>query len=61
MIGDRDEVVPAKFGRRLFNDYSGPKKLWDYPEAHHVELGESPENFWKAVIGFWQTNQNPLP
>ena len=54
MIGDQDEVVPAKLGRQLFETYAGPKKLWEYPAAHHVELGESPEKFWSAVIKFWQ-------
>jgi pimeloyl-ACP methyl ester carboxylesterase len=57
MIDGEDQVVPAKFGRRLFDDYAGPKKLWEYPRCHHVELGESPEIFWRAVIEFWRANQ----
>lgn len=56
MIDGADQVVPAKFGRRLFENYAGPKKLWEYPNCHHVELGESPETFWRAVIAFWRTN-----
>jgi uncharacterized protein len=59
MIGERDEVVPAKFGRELFDGYAGPKKLWDYPDARHVELGERPEIFWQAVTEFWQVKKNP--
>jgi pimeloyl-ACP methyl ester carboxylesterase len=56
MIDVQDHVVPAKFGRRLFDAYNGPKKLWEYPRCQHVELGESPASFWRAVIEFWQTN-----
>ena len=58
MIDGRDEVVPAKFGRRLFDGYAGTKRLWDYPESNHVELGEKPETFWKAVIAFWRSGEN---
>lgn len=59
MIDGRDEVVPANFGHRLFDSYVGPKKLWEYPNCHHVQLGESPEAFWKAVTAFWLAGKNP--
>ena len=58
VIDGKDEVVPAKFGRRLFDGYAGPKRLWDYPESNHVELGESTETFWQAVIKFWREKEN---
>ncbi|HEV2692647.1 MAG TPA: alpha/beta hydrolase [Verrucomicrobiae bacterium] len=55
MIDGKDSVVPAQFGHRLYDGYTGPKRLWAYPNCNHVELGESPATFWKAVIEFWQT------
>lgn len=55
MIDGRDSVVPAQFGHRLYDGYAGPKRAWEYPDCNHVELGESPETFWKAVVEFWQT------
>ena len=61
MIDGQDEVVPAAFGQRLFDGYAGPKKLWEYPGRHHVELGESPETFWKAVAEFWRVGKNAGP
>ena len=57
MIDGRDEVVPAAFGRKLYDGYAGPKKLWEYPSGHHIQLGESPETFWQAVAGFWQVEK----
>jgi pimeloyl-ACP methyl ester carboxylesterase len=54
MLDGKDQVVPADFARRLFDGYSGPKKLWEYPNCNHVELGESPETFWKSVVAFWR-------
>jgi len=59
MIDGRDSVVPPQFGRRLYDGYTGPKRAWEYPNCSHVELGESPEKFWKAVIGFWLTPNQP--
>jgi len=57
MIDGSDEIVPPQFGHRLLDSYSGPKRLWEYPGHNHVELGESPETFWQAVIQFWQTSK----
>lgn len=57
MIDGKDEVVPAIFGHKLFDGYVGPKKLWEYPNCHHVQLGESPETFWKSVTEFWQSGK----
>ncbi len=61
MIDGQDEVVPATFGHRLFDGFAGPKKLWEYPHCHHVQLGESPETFWKAVTAFWLAGKNSTP
>ena len=60
MVDGKDEVIPASFGHRLFDGYAGPKRLWEYPGCNHVELGESPETFWKAVVEFWQTGKTNL-
>ena len=59
VIDGKDEIVPAKFGRRLFDGYAGPKRLWEYPKSNHVELGEPPEMFWRAAIGFWRDGNPP--
>jgi pimeloyl-ACP methyl ester carboxylesterase len=48
-----DTVVPEKFGLRLYNGYAGPKKLWQFPNGGHTEIGE-PGVFWKEVLEFWQ-------
>ncbi len=59
VIDGQDEIVPAKFGRRLFDGYAGPKRLWEYPKSNHVELGEPPEMFWRAAIEFWRGGNVP--
>jgi pimeloyl-ACP methyl ester carboxylesterase len=57
MIDGQDSVVPAKFGHQLYDGYTGPKRLWEYPNCNHIQLGESPETFWQAVVNFWQVGQ----
>jgi len=53
MIDGQDAVVPARLGRQLFDGYAGPKRAWEYPNCNHVQLGESPTTFWKAVTDYW--------
>jgi uncharacterized protein len=56
-VDGRDTVVPEKFGLRLYNGYSGPKKLWEFSNGGHCEIMEQPSIFWKEAVAFWQTNQ----
>ena len=32
LVGGQDNVVPERFGRRLYECYNGPKHLWEFPE-----------------------------
>lgn len=36
--GARDDVVPVRFGRALFERANEPKELWVAPEGDHVDL-----------------------
>ena len=56
MVDGRDEVVPEKFGLRLYDGYAGPKKLWSFPDGQHISIMEPPEKFWNEVLDFWRTN-----
>jgi pimeloyl-ACP methyl ester carboxylesterase len=53
-VDGQDNVVPEKFGLRLYNGYHGPKKLWQFPNGSHTEIGEPETVFWKEAIDFWQ-------
>lgn len=54
IIDCHDAVVPEQFGRRLYDSYLGPKKLWEFPEGGHCQITEPPVNFWREVVRFWQ-------
>ena len=56
-VDGKDTVVPEKFGLRLYHDYDGPKKLWEFPDGGHIQIKEQPSEFWNEVVEFWQTGQ----
>jgi len=58
VVDGKDTVVPEKFGRRLYDGYSGPKKLWAYPNGGHCEIMEPQTNFWKEAVEFLRTKNN---
>jgi pimeloyl-ACP methyl ester carboxylesterase len=55
LLAGRDTVVPNKFGRKLFDAYSGPKKVWEIPLATHNDLPNVPVDWWKELIAFWKS------
>jgi pimeloyl-ACP methyl ester carboxylesterase len=54
-VDGKDDVVPEKFGLRLYNGYAGPKKLWEYPLGGHCEIYVPHAKFWNEAIAFWQS------
>jgi uncharacterized protein len=58
MIDGRDFVVPPAFGQRLYDGYTGPKRLWKFPGGSHITIMEPPQQFWGEVLDFWMTGSN---
>jgi pimeloyl-ACP methyl ester carboxylesterase len=53
IVAGRDEVVTASEGRRLFAALSGPKRLFEQPEATHNGLDLSPHlPLWEEAVRF---------
>ena len=57
LLTTRDEVVPYKFGRRLYDGYAGPKLLRESNDADHDTIYDQGPEFWKQVVEFWQKNR----
>ena len=53
LVARDDTVVPAKFGRRLFDRYHGPKRLSEVPHGDHGAIMTQPTEFWQEVFDFW--------
>lgn len=59
LVGGQDNVIPEKFGRRLYDAYDGPKRLWEFPKGNHGTVMLQPPEVWKQIIEFWQAHQPP--
>ena len=59
LVAGKDRVVPEKFGRRLYDGYTGPKRLWEFPQGNHGTVMMQPPEVWKQIIAFWQTSSVP--
>jgi hypothetical protein len=57
LVAGQDQVVPEKFGRRLYEGYAGPKRLWEFSLGDHGTVMFQPPNVWEQIIAFWQANQ----
>lgn len=51
ILAERDEIIPPKFGQRLFDSYAGPKQLQIIPGATHNEVSEQAPEWWREVFG----------
>jgi pimeloyl-ACP methyl ester carboxylesterase len=56
LVAGQDQVVPEKFGRRLYDGYAGPKRLWEFTGDDHGTIMFRLPNVWKQIIAFWQAN-----
>ena len=53
VIAERDEIIPPRFGQRLYDSYNGPKELDVIPDAGHNDIAEQSPQWWQNVFQFW--------
>jgi pimeloyl-ACP methyl ester carboxylesterase len=58
LVAGQDQVIPEKFGRRLYDAYSGPKRIWEFPQGNHGTVMMQPPEVWKEILEFLQSNTN---
>lgn len=52
-LAERDIIVPARFGRHLYEQLSAPKRLWQVSNASHNDwLDHVDEHWWAEVVGY---------
>jgi pimeloyl-ACP methyl ester carboxylesterase len=56
VLAGADEIIPTKFGRRLFDSCAEPKSLQIVPNAHHNDVAGQSAEWWKEVFLFWEQN-----
>ncbi len=52
VLAERDEIIPVKFGQRLFDSYAGLKALQIIPNVGHEGVTEQSPEWWQDVFGF---------
>ncbi len=53
MVAERDTIVPARFGLRLYEQLLSPKRLWQVPGADHNDwVGYVDERWWAEVADY---------
>lgn len=53
VVAERDTIVPARFGRHLYEQLHAPKRLWQVPGAGHNDwLGHVDERWWAEVADY---------
>jgi pimeloyl-ACP methyl ester carboxylesterase len=57
LVGGQDNVVPERFGKRLYDSYDGPKRLWEFPQGNHGTVMLQSAQVWREIIEFWRTNR----
>jgi alpha-beta hydrolase superfamily lysophospholipase len=62
LISSEDEVIPVAHSQRLFDGYTGPKKLWVFTGAGHCSWPSSPiAPWWREVMAFLENSGSPQP
>lgn len=50
LVAERDSIIPARFGRHLYQQLGAPKRLWQVPGAEHNDwLGYVDEGWWAEM------------
>jgi len=57
VIAAQDEVIPPEAGRRLFENYDGPKEFEVIDDAQHNEVSARPVAWWKETFTFLEKNR----
>jgi fermentation-respiration switch protein FrsA (DUF1100 family) len=61
VLAGADEIIPTRFGQRLYDSYQGPKSLHLIPNARHNEVAEQSPEWWREVYAFCQQTNSASP
>ncbi len=59
VLAERDEIIPVKFGQRLFDSYAGPKALQIVPNAGHGDVGSQSPEWWQHAFNYFRNSIHP--
>lgn len=48
IVGEKDQIVPAKFGKKIFENINPTKKwIWDLPDGGHIDVFHHAKNEYR--------------
>ena len=56
LLAGRDDVIPVDLGKRLYDGYSGRKRLWTDPRATHNTVLKPSASWWSEISEFLLAN-----
>ncbi|RJR20524.1 MAG: alpha/beta fold hydrolase [Desulfobacteraceae bacterium] len=59
IIAEKDEIVPARLGKTLYDHYRGPKRLWIQQGKSHNTLDYHPRASWWREVSDFITSSRP--
>jgi uncharacterized protein len=62
IMAGRDEIIPNRYTKRLYDAIEGDKRLWVFPDSGHNDWPASPGlEWWREVMDFLSSrgDQNP--
>jgi uncharacterized protein len=60
VVAAADEIIPAKLGQRLYQDFSGRKRLWLIPGAGHNTVLDV-NGWWREAMQWIRTGRPSVP
>lgn len=53
VLAAHDEIIPIRFGKKLYESYQGPKSVQVFASAGHNDVGAQSPEWWRKVFDFW--------
>jgi hypothetical protein len=57
MSAEHFSIHGSRLFLRLYDSYTGPKRLWEFPDGDHGTVMMQPPGTWNQIVDFWHSNQ----
>jgi uncharacterized protein len=54
VLAGADDVIPPDSGRKLYDGYTGPKRIQTMPGARHNDIARQSPEWWQNIFAFWE-------
>jgi len=58
VLAEADNIIPARFGQKLYDNYKGPKSIEVIRDAGHNDIAAQEAGWWREVFLFWEEKRS---